>query len=180
MKFEPLPLKGAFLIRLEKREDERGFFARYFCKNEFEQAGINFNSVQMNTTLTLQKGTVRGMHFQRAPKLEAKIVRCFRGAIFDAIVDLRAGSPTFGISASVELNEDNKNMLYIPEGFAHGFQTLTDNCELLYMHSEFYSPADEGGVRFDDPALQINWPLPVAFVSERDQSHPLLSQVIPL
>jgi len=180
MIFTPLKLEGAYLIDLEKREDERGFFARYYCEKEFESHGLETKWVQMNTTLSNEKGTMRGLHFQREPMAESKIVRCLRGSIWDVIVDIRKNSSTFGKWISVELKENNRTMLFIPKGFAHGFQTLVDYTELLYMHSEFYSAEQEGGIRFDDPSLNINWPLPVSIISERDKTHPLIKNIKPI
>lgn len=180
MIFTPLSLTGAFLINIEKKTDDRGFFARYYCVKEFALHGLETNWVQMNTTLTLNKGTVRGMHFQRDPMAETKLLRCLRGSIWDVIVDLRKDSTTFGKWEKVELNDTNRSLLYIPKGFAHGFQTLQDNSELLYMHSEFYSSQHEGGIRFDDPDLNINWPLAIEFISDRDNKHPRLKEIHPL
>lgn len=177
MKFTPLSMAGAFRVDVEKREDERGFFARVFCAHEFADHGLETSFVQMNTSVTRKAGSVRGMHFQRPPKAEVKLIRCVRGAVFDVIVDLREGSPTFGHWQGTELTGDNRAMLYVPRGFAHGFQTLADDSELFYMHSEFYSPEHEGGLRFDDPDVGIAWPLPIAEMSPRDRQHPFLSQV---
>lgn len=177
MKFTPLSMAGAFRVDVEKREDERGFFARVFCAHEFADHGLETTFVQMNTSVTRKAGSVRGMHFQRPPKAEVKFIRCVRGAVFDVIVDLREGSPTFGRWQGTELTGDNRAMLYVPGGFAHGFQTLADDTELLYLHSEFYSPEHEGGLRFDDPDVGIVWPLPIAEMSPRDRQHPFLSQV---
>lgn len=178
MLFKPLPLAGAFLIDLERREDDRGFFARFYCENEFAAHGLETRWVQMNTSLSRQTGTIRGLHLQKPPKAEAKVVRCLRGAIWDVIVDLREGSPTFAKWYATELNEDNRSMLYIPKGCAHGFQTLQQNSELLYLHSEFYSPEYEGGLKFDDPDIAISWPLHVTELSARDQNLPLLKEWI--
>ncbi len=180
MVFTPLPLAGAYRIELEKIGDDRGFFARYFCSREFEARGLQTQWVQINTTLTQKKGSIRGLHFQRTPKAEEKVVRCLRGAIFDVLVDLREGSPTFGKWLGVELNAQNRSMLYIPKGFAHGFQTLTNACELLYLHSEFYAPECEGGIRYDDPLLHIEWPLPVRSISQRDEMLPTLQDIKPI
>lgn len=177
MKFTPLSMAGAFRVDVEKREDERGFFARVFCAHEFAEHGLETTFVQMNTSVTRKAGSVRGMHFQRPPKAEVKFIRCVRGAVLDVIVDLREGSPTFGRWQGTELTGDNRAMLYVPRGFAHGFQTLADDSELFYMHSEFYSPEHEGGLRFDDPDVGIAWPLPIAEMSPRDRQHPFLSQV---
>lgn len=176
MIFTPLPLTGAYLIELEKKQDQRGFFARCYCEREFAEQGLETQWVQMNTTLTLKKGTVRGLHYQREPKAEDKIVRCLRGAVLDVIVDLRKKSEGYGRWHAVELNDSNRNMLYVPKGFAHGFQTLTDDVEMLYMHSEFYEPGYEGGVKYDDPGLGIDWPLDVTDISERDKDLPFLTE----
>jgi len=180
MKFTPLTLSGAFLVDLEKREDKRGFFARYFCEKEFSTHGLETRWPQMNVSYTQEAGSVRGLHFQRNPKAESKVVRCISGAIFDVLVDLRVGSPSFGKWLGFELNEVNRTMVYIPKGFAHGFQTLLPNSELLYMHSEIYNPECEGGVKFDDPILNIVWPMPIADISARDLNHPNLTQVAPI
>jgi len=180
MIFTPLPIEGAFRIDLEKREDERGFFARLFCETEFAAHGLNTSWIQMNTSLSRRPGTVRGMHFQRPPSAEVKLVKCVAGAIFDVVVDLRAGSPTFGRWHGEELSAANRAMMYVPEGFAHGFQTLADDCELIYMHSRAYSAADEGGLRPDDPTLAIRWPRAVEGLSERDASHPALTEIEPI
>jgi dTDP-4-dehydrorhamnose 3,5-epimerase len=177
MKFKALPIAGAFLIKIEKREDERGYFARTFCAREFADHDLDTVWVQMNSSLTRKKGSVRGMHFQRPPKAEVKFIRCLRGAVFDVIVDLREGSPTYGRWHAEEVSEDNHSMLYIPKGCAHGFQALADDTELLYLHSEFYSPEHEGGLRFDDPDIAISWPLPITEISLRDRQHPLLGQM---
>ena len=180
MIFTPLPLKGAFLIQLDKKEDNRGFFARFYCKEEFEKQGLDTNLVQMNTSFTKRKGTIRGFHFQSSPKTETKVVRCIHGAIWDVIVDIRAGSTTYGKWYGAELNWINRTMMYIPKGFAHGFQTLTDDVDQLYLHSEFYSPEHEGGLIYNDPVMSIRWPLPVTEISPTDQSHPLLEEITPI
>jgi dTDP-4-dehydrorhamnose 3,5-epimerase len=180
MIFTPLALAGAYLLDLEKREDARGFFARAFCEQEFAEHGLNGHWTQMNTSLSRQIGTVRGMHFQKPPMAEVKMVRCLRGAIFDVIVDLRLGSATFGKWAGRELTMDNRSMLYIPQGFAHGFQTLSPDCELLYFHSQTYSAAHEGGLRHDDPEVGVEWPLAVTELSARDASLPVLSEIEPI
>lgn len=177
MIFTPLPLAGAFRIDLDRREDGRGFFARMVCETEFAHHGLNTGWVQMNTSLTHQVGSVRGLHFQRPPMAEVKLVKCVSGAIFDVIVDLRAGSPTFGQGYGTELSATNRSMMYVPEGFAHGFQTLTPECELIYLHSCAYSALHEGGLRHDDPALAIRWPLSVSTLSPRDAAHPLLTEI---
>lgn len=180
MKFRKSDLEGVFVIDLEKIEDHRGFFVRTFCKNEFAKHGLETKWVQMNQTLTLKKGTVRGMHYQRHPKTETKLVRCIKGAVFDVIVDIRSGSESYGQIFSIYLSSENQRMIYIPDGFAHGFQTLEENTELLYLHSEFYSPEYEGGISYSDSNLNISWPLPVSDISDRDNSHPLLKDIKPI
>ena len=174
MIFTATPLAGSFVIGLQPFSDSRGWFARTYCKNEFEQIGHHGEWVQLNHSFTALIGTVRGMHFQLAPYREIKMVRCIAGAIHDVIVDIRKGSPTFLQWFAEELSAENKKMLYIPEGFAHGFQALTDNCELIYHHTAFYTPAAEAGIRYNDPTIDIQWPLAVTEISERDAQHPLL------
>lgn len=180
MIFTPLPLKGAYIINLEKNKDHRGFFARLYCNEEFKKNGLNYNFVQMNNSFSRKKGTVRGLHFQRPPKAETKIMRCFRGAAWDVIVDIRSDSPTYGKWHGVELNEENRTMIYVPIGFAHGFQTLTDDVEQLYVHSEFYNQEHQGGLRYNDQAVAIEWPLPVTEISFRDKSYPFLEKLTPI
>lgn len=176
MKFIEIPLAGAYTVDLEPFLDERGLFARTFCQNEFASIGFHKQIVQINHSLTGKTGTIRGMHYQVPPACEAKIIRCVRGNVFDVMVDIRKGSPTFLQWHGVELSKDNMRMVYIPEGFAHGFQTLTDDAELIYHHSAFYSPEDARGLRFDDPALAIEWPLPPSVVSPRDQNYPFMDK----
>lgn len=176
MIFHPTKLAGSYVIDLEPRNDKRGWFVRFYCKNEFSQIGHTKEWLQLNHSVSYEKGTLRGMHFQWPPFREVKMVRCIAGAIFDVIVDIRKDSPTFLQWIGVELSAANKKMLYIPEGFAHGFQTLTDNCELIYHHSEYYTPGAEGGLRYDDPALKIEWPLPITVFSERDGGHPYVDE----
>lgn len=180
MIFTPLPLQGAFRIDLDRREDDRGFFARLFCAREFAAQGLPTVWVQANTSFSTAAGTLRGMHFQRPPMADAKLVRCLRGAILDVIVDVRAGSATFGQWTSVELDEDNRAMIYVPPGFAHGFQTLRPDTELLYMHAQFHSPEHEGGLDCNDARLAIPWPLPVTGLSPRDATFPTLDALEPL
>ncbi len=180
MKFTKLLLQGAYTIDLEKQSDERGFFARYWCQNELAEMGLDTHVVQVSNSMSRQQGTLRGLHFQRPPKAETKIVRCIRGAIWDVIVDIRAGSPTFGKWCGMELNESNRTMMYVPKGFAHGFQTLTDDVEILYLHSEFYSKENEGGLLYNDEGVGIEWPLAISEISERDKSHPILSELNPI
>ncbi len=175
MKFVPTPLTGAFVVELEPIEDERGFFARSFCQNEFRARGLDPVVAQCNVSLNRNRGTLRGLHYQAPPHEEAKLVRCIRGAIWDVIVDLREGLPTRWKSFSTELTADNRRALYVPRGFAHGFQTLADDSEVLYQISEFYHPESSRGLRWDDPALGIRWPLPEPVVSARDRAYPLLA-----
>ncbi|MDQ3796868.1 MAG: dTDP-4-dehydrorhamnose 3,5-epimerase [Pseudomonadota bacterium] len=168
MIFTETKLDGAFLIDIEERTDERGFFARSWCQKEFEQHGLVPRVVQANISFNHKKGTVRGMHYQASPYEETKLVRCTRGAIYDVIVDLRKGSPTYCQWISAELTADNRRMLFVPEGYAHGFQTLTDATEVCYQVSQFYTPGAERGARFNDPAFSIRWPLEVTVISEKD------------
>jgi len=176
MKFVQTPLKGVHIVELQPFSDKRGWFARYYCKNEFEEIGHKKEWVQMNHSVTYDKGSIRGMHFQFAPYREIKLVRCIAGSVFDVVVDIRKDSATFLKWYGVNLSAENKRMLYIPEGFAHGFQCLSANCELLYHHSEFYRAEAESGIRYNDPAINIEWPLPVTTLSERDARHPHLDK----
>lgn len=168
MLFTPTELAGAYIIDFQQREDARGFFAHAWSRAEFEQHGLTGQIVDINFSYNRSRGTVRGMHFQNAPYAQVKVVRCVRGAIYDAIVDLRPASPTFRRWIGVELTADNHRALYVPEGFAHGFQTLEADCDVLYLVSEIYAPSAEGGVRYDDPAFGVEWPLPATVISERD------------
>lgn len=170
MIFREINLPGAYEIELEKRGDERGFFARFFCVREFEDKGLDNKIVQINTSLSAQKGTLRGMHYQLSPQAETKIIRCLRGAIFDVIIDLREQSPTFGQWYGTELNAQNRKMLYAPKGFAHGFITLEDNSEVLYLVTEFYAPELERIIRWNDPRFGIQWPLEPQELSEKDKN----------
>ncbi len=172
MIFIATQLPGAYLIELKRSEDERGFFARTFCQREFEEQGLNPHIAQCNTSFNKRKGTLRGMHFQEVPYVETKLVRCTAGAIYDVIIDLRSDSPTFKQYAAFELTAENRKMLYIPEGFAHGFQTLADSSELLYQMSQVYSPDYARGVRWDDPAFGIQWPSAERIILERDRNYP--------
>jgi dTDP-4-dehydrorhamnose 3,5-epimerase len=176
MNFTETNLQGSYVIDLNTFTDERGWFARTYCKNEFHAIGHIAEWVQMNHSFTKQKGTIRGMHYQLPPFSEIKMVRCIAGAVYDVIVDLRKGSHTYMQWFGTELSAANKKMLYIPGGFAHGFQTLTDDCELIYHHSQFYTPGAEGGVKYNDAAVNIKWPLQVTSISERDNQHPLLDE----
>jgi len=175
MKFEKLPLNGAYIVETSAFHDDRGKFARLFCQNDLNNIHCGNPINQINYSLTAKKGAVRGMHFQYPPKAEIKMVRCLKGKIFDVIVDLRKKSATFLQWYAAILSEENMRMLYIPKGFAHGFQTLEDNCELLYLHTEFYSSEHESGLRYDDKCIAIQWPLEVAEISQRDLNHSLLS-----
>lgn len=167
-------IDGIIIIELEPRSDERGFFVRNFCKNELEAFGISYPIAQINRSLTKTKGIIRGMHFQKSPKAEDKIVQCLRGAIYDVAIDLRPNSPTYGRWEAQELTEDNKKMFLVPKGFAHGFQAIADNCEIQYFVSEFYSPECESGVRWNDPKFNINWPIENPILSDKDKNWPLL------
>jgi len=174
--FKETPLAGAFLVELDRRTDERGYFARSFCVHEFADHGLPTAVIQCNVSFNLVRGTVRGMHFQRAPMAEAKLVRCIRGAIHDVIVDLRQDSPTYCQWYGAELTADNGSSLFIPEGFAHGFQTLVDRSEVYYQMFAGYSAEHADGVRWDDPAFGILWPLPVSTIAEKDLAFPLLRE----
>lgn len=176
MKFKALALPGLYTIELNVLKDDRGGFARTFCKKEFEEIGHSKEFVQLNQSWNTKKGTIRGMHFQKPPFKEIKLIRCVKGAVLDVVLDIRKDSPTFLQHIAIELSEDNKTMIYVPEGFAHGFQTLEDNSELFYHHTEYYVPDSEGGLRFDDPQLNIKWQLPVTVISERDKNHPLIDK----
>jgi dTDP-4-dehydrorhamnose 3,5-epimerase len=171
---KPTPLAGAQLIELERLEDERGFFARSFCRDEFRRLGLEPELAQCNVSWNPRRGTLRGLHYQAAPHEEVKVVRCTRGAIWDVIVDMREGSSTRWRWHAVELNADNRLALYVPRGFAHGFQTLLDESEVLYQISEPYYPDFARGLRWDDPKLRISWPLPGPIVSARDRNYSLL------
>jgi len=170
MIFTETPLKGAYVIDLEKRGDDRGFFARAFCENEFAARNLSTRMVQVNNSLSAEKGTLRGMHYQLAPKAETKVVRCIRGSLLDVILDIRQGSPTFGQSFAAELSAENRRMMYCPKGFAHGFITLADNAEAFYFVDEFYSPAHERGIRYNDPKFNIPWPFPPTVISDKDEN----------
>ncbi|MHB8472055.1 MAG: dTDP-4-dehydrorhamnose 3,5-epimerase [Gammaproteobacteria bacterium] len=172
MKYEPLPLQGAFLIELEPTVDERGFFARTFCREEFSARGLNFTIEQCSVSFNSRKGTLRGMHFQKNPHEEVKVVRCTHGSIYDVIIDLRPDSVTFTRWAGIELNAANHKAIYIPEGFAHGFLTLAEKTEVLYQMSQPFHPKSAAGVRWDDPVFAINWPNAIDVISERDNSYP--------
>lgn len=179
MIFTETELAGAFVIDLERREDARGYFARAFCQHELAAHGLEPVIAQANVAFNKVAGTLRGMHFQFPPKAETKIVRCTRGAIVDVIVDLRPESPTYLQNVAVELNEENGRALYVPERFAHGYQTLVDRTETSYQVGEFYAPETEGGLAYDDPRLGLEWPLPVAVISEKDADWTPLEDIEP-
>jgi dTDP-4-dehydrorhamnose 3,5-epimerase len=176
MNFMETGIAGATLITPSPHQDERGRFMRAWCSREFSEHSIGFSPVQSNLGFSKKKGTVRGMHFQVAPALEAKLVRCTRGSIFDVVLDLRPDSPSHGKWYGAELTSENGNMLYVPENCAHGYQTLEDDSEILYMASEFYTPSAARGVRFDDPAFAIRWPLTPTMVSDQDRNWPLVAR----
>ena len=172
MKFSPTTLADAWLIELELRKDERGFLARTFCEKEFAALGLNTHWPQCNLTLTKKRGAIRGMHFQAEPKPEIKLIRCAAGKIFDVIVDVRRDSPTFGKWGGFELSAENRRQLYVPGGFAHGFQCLADNCEVFYQMSEFYFPDLARGLRWNDPFFKVRWPLEPTVIAMKDQQFP--------
>lgn len=176
MKVIETPLKNAIVLKPEPFEDNRGKFSRIFCRQELQQIGRDKSIVQINQSLTRKKGAIRGMHFQCPPKAEIKIVKCMRGSVYDVIIDLRRNSLTLLQWHGEILSAENMKMMYVPEGFAHGFQALEENTELLYLHTEFYSPEHEGAVRYDDPLINIQWPMELTDISEKDRNHPLLSQ----
>ncbi len=172
MKFTPTILAGAFLIEPESITDERGFFARSFCQNEFASHDLSANIAQCNISYNKTHGIIRGMHYQRAPSAEAKLVRCTSGSIYDVIIDLRVDSSTYQQWIAYELNSKNRSALYIPKGFAHGFQTLKDNTEVFYQMFDFFSPQQASGIRWDDPTFNIDWPLSVHTISGKDHNYP--------
>jgi dTDP-4-dehydrorhamnose 3,5-epimerase len=172
MKFYPTPLDGAYTIELEKRGDDRGFFARLYCQHEFKSAGIPTEVVQINNSLSAKAGTLRGMHYQLPPAAETKIVRCIRGALYDVIIDLRPDSSTFCKWFGTELSAENRSMMYVPQGFAHGFITLADDTEAFYLVNAFYAPGAERGLRFNDPRFNIVWPQTPVDISDKDRNWP--------
>ena len=174
MKFEKTTLTGSFIITVSRSGDSRGWFARTYCAYEFEKLGLNTVWVQANHSFSSERATIRGMHYQMEPHGEVKIVRCISGSVYDVIIDLRKNSPTFLTWFGTELSAENMKSVYIPKGFAHGFQTLAANTELVYQHSEFYTPEAEAGIRYNDERLNIDWPLQASTISERDANHPLL------
>ena len=173
--FIQTPLTGLILVQRKALEDRRGFLSRFYCIEEFREAGINKPIAQINHTLTRKKGAVRGLHFQHPPHSEAKLVSCLKGEILDVAVDLRRGSPTFLHSHCEILSAANRKSLLIPEGYAHGFQALAEDCELIYLHTASYHPEAEGALNVADPGLGLAWPLPIADLSERDRNHPFIS-----
>jgi len=175
LQFTPTPLSGAYLVRPNSFEDERGSFSRIFCVEEFADI-FQGNIAQINHSVTLKKGALRGMHFQYPPHAEIKMVKCIKGSVYDVIVDIRKDSPTFLQWFSTTLSSENQEMIYVPEGFAHGFQTLEDNSELLYVHSKLYTPKHEGALNVLDEVLNINWPLPISSISEKDRNHPMIQK----
>jgi dTDP-4-dehydrorhamnose 3,5-epimerase len=177
MIFIETELKSAFMVDINPRSDSRGFFTRAFCQHEFRERGLNPVIAQINLGFSKRKGTVRGMHFQYPPAAESKLVRCTRGAFLDVIVDLRPESPTYLRHIAVELSADNHRALYVPERFAHGYQVLEDATEMMYQGSEFYSPENEGGLRYNDPLLDLKWPLPVGEMSDKDSKWQLLEAI---
>lgn len=170
MIFKTTKLDGAYIIEPERLSDDRGFFARVWCQDEFAKHGLETTMLQSNISYNRRRGTLRGMHFQRPPHAEVKIVRCTAGAVYDVIIDLRQGSPTFTEWIGVDLSAENRRMLYVPHGFAHGYITRTDDAEVLYQVSASYAPEAEGGVRYDDPAFGIEWPVSVEMLSDKDAS----------
>jgi len=168
MRFAESPIPGAFLVELDERRDERGFFARVFCEKEFSEQGLSSRFVQVNSSLSARAGTLRGMHYQLEPKAESKLVRCIRGSLWDVILDLRGGSPTFGKSFRAELSAENRRMMYVPKGFAHGFITLQDQTEVVYLVDEFYDASRERCIRWDDPRFGIDWPMGPTVISAKD------------
>jgi dTDP-4-dehydrorhamnose 3,5-epimerase len=174
MQFTPTKLRGAWIVKPQPHEDNRGLFARTYCAREFREQGLVDAFVQCNTSWNARKGTLRGLHYQLSPSSEVKLVRCTSGALWDVIVDLRPNSPTYLQHVAVELTASNRLALYIPEMFAHGFQALEDATEVFYQMSEFYAPKRARGIRYDDPKLAINWPLPVTSISDQDLSWMLL------
>lgn len=174
MKFIATPLEGLLEIQIDSYADTRGKFSRLFCEHNFESIRANLHFTQINLSDTGKKGTIRGMHFQAPPAAEAKLIRCLRGRVFDVAVDVRKASPTFLQWHAIELGEDDDRAVFIPEGFAHGFQALSDDVQLIYLHTAPWSKQHESGLRFDDPRLAIGWPLPAAMVSGKDASHDLI------
>ncbi|GAB1542614.1 dTDP-4-dehydrorhamnose 3,5-epimerase [Scytonema sp. NUACC21] len=177
MIFTETELKGAYIIDLDQKHDHRGFFARTFCAQEFEAHGLKPTVAQCNLSFNYKKGTLRGMHYQLPPAAETKLIRCISGAIYDVIIDMRPESPTFLQHIGVELSAENRRALYVPEMFAHGYQALTDGAEVVYQVGEFYTPGYERGLRHDDPFFNIQWPIEVTEISEKDKNWPLMTMM---
>ncbi|MGA2462853.1 MAG: dTDP-4-dehydrorhamnose 3,5-epimerase [Thermodesulfobacteriota bacterium] len=175
MRFINTPLKDAYIIEIEPSADQRGLFARLFCKKEIKTINHEKEIVQINHSVTRKKGSIRGMHYQIPPSAEIKIVKAIKGSVYDVIIDVRRNSPTFLKYHAENISYDNLKSIYIPEGFAHGFQTLEDECELLYFHTSFYDPQNERAIRYDDPLIGIKWPLSVADISEKDRCYPYIN-----
>lgn len=178
MKFTETILKGAFIVDLDEKHDHRGFFARTFCAQEFAEHGLKPTVAQCNLSFNYKQGTLRGMHYQVAPACETKLVRCTQGAIYDVIIDMRPDSPTYLQHIGVELSAENRRALYVPEMFAHGYQALSDGAEVVYQVGEFYTPGYERGLRYNDPVLGIEWPLPVSEISVKDAAWDLLESFV--
>jgi len=179
MTFYETKLKGVFIIDIERVVDERGFFARSWCKKDFEAHGLNINAVQENVSFTERKGTLHGMHYQVAPYSENKMIRCIAGAIYDVVMDIRPHSATFRDWIGVELTEGTGTMLYVPQGFAHGFISLRDHTTVNFIVTSYYNPAAERGIRYDDPAFNVNWPIKPVVISDKDKNHkPFVSQAL--
>lgn len=176
MKFIETPLHGLYVIEHKKLRDERGLFARTFCKHEFLQIGFTKELVQFNHSFNVKKGTIRGMHYQNQPFSECKLIRCVQGKVFDIAIDIRKNSPTYLRHFGIELSQENMLSIFIPEGFAHGFQTLEHNTSLIYHHSEYYTPQADAGIRHNDPEINIYWPLSAENLSEKDKSYPLIDE----
>lgn len=176
MIFTKTNLEDAYILELEKKDDERGYFARTYCKDEFKENGISFTPVQANISYSKHKHTLRGMHYQIAPFEEAKLVGCIRGSIYDVIIDIREGSPTMNKWLGIEISEENKKMLFVPKGFAHGFLTLEDKTEASYLMSEFYKPGFDRGIRWDDSFYNIEWPAEAKILSEKDRNWPSVKE----
>ncbi len=178
MKFFKTPLNGAFIIDLEKFQDERGFFSRLFCSKEFNNYNLNHNFVQVNNSLSSNKGTLRGIHYQMNPMAESKLVRCISGALYDVIVDLRINSKTYKKWFAINLTSENRKMIYVPEGFGHAFLTLEDNTEAIYFASQFYSPDHELGLKWNDEEIGIDWPIEPKYISDKDKKNPIFDSNI--
>lgn len=180
MRFNESPLAGAHLIEIDKREDQRGFFARFFCAREFADQGLETQFAQINNSLSRDPGTLRGLHYQLSPAAEVKVIRVVSGALWDVILDLREDSPTFGSYFGAELTGENRRMMYVPRGFAHGFVTLEPDTEALYLVSTYYAPEHERGIRWNDPRFAITWPVEPSVISEKDASHPEFNESLHL